>query len=1297
MRLLLAAALALQPLAPAFAQLKAVAPAPVVVPAVPTPSLSPRSPSPIDANRVGVRGLDVLSPLTPTLSPAARGRGGSIAAMVPAASILPLASAVKAAALAGAPAAEERPSTQDTLRAAALAAAKGDASIGLPRVYDRAAFGTGAPEDAGTAMEKEAKELRKTLRKPEALIPHFYRGGLPLNELSKIPSRLEPAKQERIDAYKELIRAALRPKGLPAADEARAAAVLDSPSPAVKAWLDELGVDGAQLKTPILDAHQIDQDNDIPPEVFARAASLGLLRLKIPKEYGGLGLHQMEYGQVLEVFPHLSTALGSAISAHSTIGSAPLIMFGTEEQKKKYFGMFVRGSALAAFGLTEPKAGTDLNKLGTTATLSPDGKTWKVTGEKIFITGIMDAGLVYLVTGKSIVDGKDVGPSVLAIELPFLANETWAAKKAKLAALDEKGMRITPFTRDGLEMMMIRGTDQGFIQLRDFEVPAENVLGPRGQGKMVPLVSLNKGRAGFGPYVTAAAQWFGDRASQWAVDREMFDMYAAKKGGTGLQGDMESVATRLGRLRMTGAALEAVSDLTSALIDANPDMGVAALSAAIKVRVSEEGWKAAQDAAELGGGHALIKGAPNGVERAFRDAWIARIVEGVNPAMAQFVHLIGGMRVQREVMTPLGMIGFALRQVRNRATGIIGFSERGVLSRESAQFLQSRTARFAFRFSATAAAVGAQAWLADMWRRKRLILPLPRTMQRYIDESFGRRQNTLIRAYEVVMDLFTLTAVELRLAREGKTLPPLDGQALEAAVLVLRLRIDRNLSYLRPGGEPIENIEAALGRAVVAEQRSLAPSRESTVERHMDFLHAEADAFYRKLDREPWPAVESPAPAPPAKQRSFLQPKPNRFVMWFLGHLNRWVLLKGVPVLRHIPIVRDLPGVHGWFWIRSFDVPQADRDRLGAAVNPDTAAFLGPNHPEFGTDWMVDKEISTFVAPQMASWADRGVVRGAPWLWLRNNLISNDGGDEAKEYSVRSAIAGKGTLLHTEGTVYWTNDYVHELFPGIAQMAARAARRTEKPVYIVPLVWKYQFTGDVSRRIRREMGILERALGLAGGASLDIPARFEALQEGILERQAGRFGFALPSGGGFFARQRAFQSWLLEDLESRHDSDPALSAEGRILRLSRAIRITLSALDGDESPAANARREELKADLRKVNEARRLGEFAPEVYGGERLTQEQLFESLKRNRDRLVKGGLLDTIAKFLPRPFGPRIVRLGVPEAIRVTAVPESETKAYEARLLHEARRRMQEKLDEINRRIAPETARTSVPNPFR
>jgi hypothetical protein len=420
-----------------------------------------------------------------------------------------------------------------------------------------------------------------------------------------------------------------------------------------------------------------------------------------------------------------------------------------------------------------------------------------------------------------------------------------------------------------------------------------------------------------------------------------------------------------------------------------------------------------------------------------------------------------------------------------------------------------------------------------------------------------------------------------------------------------------------------------------------------------------------------------------------------------LGIVNRWFLLTGLPLLRRVPLLRDLPLIRGHFRIRAFDFPQADRARLHSVVNRDTAAFLGPNHPEFGLDWMMDKEISTRVAPRMASWAAQGIVAAAPRFWTRNNLVSNNGGDAARHYSIAWAIRGHGVLLHPEGSVRWTSDRVHPLFRGIADMAVEAAHRlrterSDRPVFIVPIVWKYRYTFDVSARMHREMETIERGLSLRDGTHLSVAERFCALQENILGRQMVKFGYdRAAADGDFFSRQHAFQIHLLEDLASGYAIEASDSIDRTIGRLRRAITRSRQSARSDDDLA-----ERLERDLAKVEEASRLGGFSRDVYGTSTLSQEQIFESLKRVRACLLNRGIANVLHNFLPTPYGPRVAHVRVPEPIaidpcRVTADANERTE-YVEWLTEQTRERMQEALDAINRDIADEVDPLSHPNPF-
>jgi hypothetical protein len=418
--------------------------------------------------------------------------------------------------------------------------------------------------------------------------------------------------------------------------------------------------------------------------------------------------------------------------------------------------------------------------------------------------------------------------------------------------------------------------------------------------------------------------------------------------------------------------------------------------------------------------------------------------------------------------------------------------------------------------------------------------------------------------------------------------------------------------------------------------------------------------------------------------RPFQEPRPSRLLMWLLGYVNRWFLLFGLPVLRSIPGIRDLPGVRGYFWLRQIDLPLPDLERLQGAVNPGTAAFLGPNHPEFGFDWMMDKEISTRIAPGMASWAAANIIDTAPGFWLRNNLIANNGGEAAMAYSVERALAGDGVLLHPEGSVHWTANRIHPLFNGIADMACEAARRAGpggRPVYIVPIVWRVSYVDDISEALHAEMAHIERYLGLDGAETVNVAERFRALQEGILLRQMHAFGFepGWVAGLDFFARQDAFRDWLIEDLETRYTVERCESVERLLTRYKRAIP------------------RELKSDRGKVDEAMRLCGFTRESYARKPLSQEQVAESLKRHRATLVRRGWKNALHNYLPSPLGPRIVHVRVPEPILVDPIRAAREGAEYVRvLLAMTQERMQGMLPLPDEREAhPErsVSRTSCP----
>ncbi len=430
------------------------------------------------------------------------------------------------------------------------------------------------------------------------------------------------------------------------------------------------------------------------------------------------------------------------------------------------------------------------------------------------------------------------------------------------------------------------------------------------------------------------------------------------------------------------------------------------------------------------------------------------------------------------------------------------------------------------------------------------------------------------------------------------------------------------------------------------------------------------------------PTVSSPAPRRRGfDRRVYLDPRPSRAMIHVLGWLNRAVVLRG--------LVR----------LEAFDLPPADLARLRAAVNPGTAAFVGPNHPEFFTDWMIDKELSFRVAPLMAHWASFEIVNVSPlaqWIWLRNNLIANVPGGGGREYSIRWALAGHGVLLHPEGTASWHGERVDPLLPGIVEMAWETARRaaeagSAKPVFVVPIVWRLRFTRDVAAGLCREMAHMERVLGLPPGEGLAVEARFAALQWSLLRTRCRALGLPEPpgpagaSGAGDFAAQAATIEAVTRELESRGarvDHDLA-----RIMHRARKAARTAAA------------KPERERDRQLQLELWRLEGLPPALYDRPWLTQEQIAENLKRIRTVFVTGGRGDALHNVIPVPVGPRAAHVRVPEPLAVheaLAAGAGDAEPAKGRLLATLHERLQGTLDALGAELAPEVERFRRPNPL-
>jgi hypothetical protein len=240
----------------------------------------------------------------------------------------------------------------------------------------------------------------------------------------------------------------------------------------------------------------------------------------------------------------------------------------------------------------------------------------------------------------------------------------------------------------------------------------------------------------------------------------------------------------------------------------------------------------------------------------------------------------------------------------------------------------------------------------------------------------------------------------------------------------------------------------------------------------------------------------------------------------------------------------------------------------------------------------------------------------------------------------------------------------------------------------------FSYTTDITQALHGEMALIEKALKLRDDSGVPVPERFKRLQEGVFNRQRHRFGVPkkiLSGSNDFFEKQLVLRRFLVGRLRQRYAVEDSEDVDRTIARMQKEMRAQLrQALKKADGAAA----ERLKFDLAMADEAMRLGKFSREVYGGKRLSQEQLAESLKRLRaDLMAAGGLLKLIPnKIMPRPLGPRQVHVRVPSPVSVPKEGAESAAAYTQKL----RETMQKALDEINAEIAPEVERFSHRNPF-
>ncbi len=363
----------------------------------------------------------------------------------------------------------------------------------------------------------------------------------------------------------------------------------------------------AFLETQV-DSDRIDREGQYPPEVIKGLAEMGAFGMKIPKEYGGLGLHQVEYGKIMELIGTQDANVLALLSAHQSIGVPnPLMTFGTKEQKQKYLPRIAKG-AVSAFALTEDQVGSDPANLSTTLTRTPEGD-FILTGDKLWCTNGTIAELFVVMARHP--DTKKISAVIVEKEWP--------------------GVEVV--TR--CHFMGLRALENGIIRFTNVKVPKENLILGEGKGLKLALVTLNTGRLSIPSGVRGCGKRLTQVVRAWSSKRYQWGAVIGKH---------EAIAHKIADIAATSFAIEAMSTLCDRMAD-DKSRDIRLEAAMAKMWATEEGWRMIDETLQIRGGRgfetsdSLKKRGDVGIpiERVMRDFRINLIFEGSSEIMRLFI------------------------------------------------------------------------------------------------------------------------------------------------------------------------------------------------------------------------------------------------------------------------------------------------------------------------------------------------------------------------------------------------------------------------------------------------------------------------------------------------------------------------------------------------------------------------------------------------------------------------------------------------------------------------------------
>ncbi|ONM47087.1 acyl-CoA dehydrogenase family protein [Nocardia donostiensis] len=354
-----------------------------------------------------------------------------------------------------------------------------------------------------------------------------------------------------------------------------------------------------QVVAPV--AAQHDAEHSFPYEVVAGMAEMGLFGLPFPEEYGGMGGDYFALCLALEELGKIDQSVAITLEAGVSLGAMPIYRFGNDEQKQQWLPRLTSGRSLAAFGLTEPGAGSDAG--GTRTTAAEDGGDWVINGSKQFITN-SGTDITELVTVTAVTGQRDGKKEISTILVP-----TGTSGFVAEPAYNKVGWNAS---------------DTHPLSFTDVRVPRENLLGARGRGYANFLSILDEGRIAIAALATGVAQGCVDECVRYAGEREAFGKPIGRN---------QAIAFKIARMEARAhTARTAYYDAAALLLAGKPFKKQAAIA---KLIAGEAAMDNARDGTQIFGGYGFMNEYP--VARHYRDSKILEIGEGTTEVQLMLI------------------------------------------------------------------------------------------------------------------------------------------------------------------------------------------------------------------------------------------------------------------------------------------------------------------------------------------------------------------------------------------------------------------------------------------------------------------------------------------------------------------------------------------------------------------------------------------------------------------------------------------------------------------------------------